>query len=206
MIYLSDDYMEKYCNTISYLIGRSYDEAYSSDYIEKCIAYSLMIEELERSNVTLIAFSSAEKLYSDIFPLKENNYSLDNYGVFGWIGYAYMHLFLSLGVTFEALFNVISIEEMLSLYHLYHEMDITRLIDYAKEKMKHSLLDVMMKRKKVSNKQLSEITKLPAGTINALRYGNRDIEKVEISKALQIAHALNVKLTSLLPNIQLETI
>ena len=204
MIYLSDDYVDKYCNTLSYLIGRSYQEKYTFDYIEKRISHSLLVGELEQSNITLIAFSSMEKIYSDIFPTNDNNYNLDIYGVFGWIGYAYMHLFLSLNITFESLFNVISIEEMMDLYHLYHEMDINQLIDHAKEIMKYSLLDVVMKRKKISSKDLGEKTKISISTITALRYGKRDIGKLEINKALTIANALNIKITSLLTNIQLE--
>ena len=42
MIYLSDDYIEKYIDTLSYLINRAVEEGYSFDYIEKHIAYSKM--------------------------------------------------------------------------------------------------------------------------------------------------------------------
>ena len=119
MIYLSDDYVEKYISAISYLIGRSCFEGYSFDFIEKSIAYSSAINEFERSNVTLLAFSSIEKTYNDIFPSHDNEYNYSEYDIYGWVGFAYVHLFLSLEITFEALFYVIPIEEMLKLYSLY---------------------------------------------------------------------------------------
>lgn len=204
MIYLFDDYIDKYSNTISYLIGRSYKEGYSFDYIEKKISYSLMINELEKSNITLIAFSSFEKNYHEIFGSKDNTYEFNEYDIFGWIGYAYIHLFLFLEITFEALFSILPIKEMMNLYNLYHEMDINRLLEHAKEVMEYSLLDVIMKKNKLSNKELSLKTNISISTINALRYGNRDIAKLEASKLLSLAHYLNVKIETLLPNINLE--
>lgn len=203
MIYLSDDYIEKYSNTLSYLIGRSANEGYSFDYIQRKISYSEAISEFEKSNVTIIAFSSMEKIYSDVFTNYNNDYQYNPYDIFGWVGYAYIHLFLNLEITFEALFFLIPIQEMLNMYKLYHEMDITHLEEYAKEVMKYSLLDVIMKRKKTSNNDLSKKTNIPVSTINSLRYGNRDITKLEAKKILSIAYALNVKIETLLTNIDL---
>lgn len=203
MIYLSDDYIEKYSNTLSYLIGRSANEGYSFDYIQRKISYSEAISEFEKSNVTIIAFSSMEKIYSGVFTDYNNEYQYNPYDIFGWVGYAYIHLFLNLEITFEALFFLIPIQEMLNMYKLYHEMDITHLEEYAKEVMKYSLLDVIMKRKKTSNNDLSKKTNIPVSTINSLRYGNRDITKLEAKKILSIAYALNVKIETLLTNIDL---
>lgn len=204
MIFLADDYIDKYCNTISYLIGRSITENYSFDYIEKSIAYSAVISELEKSNITTIAYTSLERIYSDIFPFNENKYLLDIYGIYGWVGFAYIHLFLKLQITFEALFTLIPIKEMLKLYKLYHEMDINRLVDYIKEKMEYPILDILMKNKNISCNKLSKETSIPLSTIKALRYGIRDIGKMESSKLLVIARELNVKMETLLGNIYLK--
>lgn len=203
MIYLSDDYVEKYINALSYLIGRSHHEGYSFDYIEKSIAYSISINELEKSNITIFAFSSIEKIYNHIFPTNDNDYVFSMYDIFGWVGYTYMHLFLNLEITFEALFNIIPIQDMLNLYNLYHEMSFSQMIDYTKEKMKYSILDIVMKRKNISNRELSNNTNVSISTINALRYGKRDISKLEANKLLLISRYLNVKMETLLPNIHL---
>ncbi|MCR5506130.1 MAG: helix-turn-helix transcriptional regulator [Bacilli bacterium] len=203
MIYLSDDYINKYCDVLSYLIGRSIEEGYSFDHIEKSIAHSSLVNELERSNITTIAFSSMEKIYSDIFPGKDNKYDLDIYGIFGWVGYTYMHLLLTMEITFEALFYLIPIHDMLNQYHLYHEMDYKQILDYANEQIKCSILNVVMKRKKVSSNELSHSTGLSFATINSLRYGKRDITKLAGDKLLLLSRALNVKMETLLPQIHL---
>ena len=204
MIYLSDDYITKYNDTLSYLISRSYSEGYSFDYIQKTIAYSKVISELEKSNITLIAFSSFEKTYSETFPLHDNDFSFDVYNAFGWSGYVYMHLFLKMKITFEALFYLIPIKDMLDLYHLYHEMSISQLDEYVSNQMKYTMLDIVMKRNDISTKDLAGITGLSISTISALRYNKRDIAKLEASKLLKISTALNVKMETLLPSIYIE--
>lgn len=203
MIYLSDDYISKYSDTLSYLIARSYKEGYSLDYIEKVISHSLMINELEKSNITIIAFSSMEKIYSEIFTMNDNNFKLNIYDEFGWVGNIYMHLFLSLKITFESLFLIVPIKEMLDLYNLYHEMSYSQILEYVKEKNKYSTLDIVMKRRDISNSKLSAITGMSISTIRALRYNKRDISKLEAHKLLLLANALNVKMETLLPDIGL---
>ena len=204
MIYLADDYVTKYGDTLTYLLGKAYDKSYSFDYIQKTISYSQMINEFEKSNVTIIAFTPMERIYDDIFPKHESNYEFNPYNIFGWCGYVYAHLFLKMEITFEALFYLIPLEEMLRLYHLYHEMSITQIEDYASETLKYSILDIVMKAKKISNKKLSEKTGVSVSTINALRYGKRNIAKLEADKLLLIANCLNVKMETLLPSIHLE--
>ena len=203
MIFLSDDYLTKYSDVLSYLIARSYYEKYSFDYIQKTIAYSKVISELERSNITPIAFSSLKEIYEDTFPYSQDDFIFNEYNEFGWIGTAYMHLFLNLKITFEALFFLVSIEEMLGLYHLYHEMSFSQIDDYVSNKLKYTTLDIIMKRLNISCKNLSDKTRISQATISALRYKQRDIAKLEANKLLKIAIALNVKTETLLPTIYL---
>ena len=204
MIYLSDDYLTKYSDTLSYLLSRSHDEGYSFDYIQKTISYSHVINEFEKSNITLIAFSSFEKTYSEIFPRHDNDFVFNPYDAFGWCGYVYIHLFIKMSITFEALFTIVPIEEMLKLYHLYHEMDISQIDEYVSHLVEYSLLDILMKKEKKSSKDLSNKTGLSISTINALRYGKRNIAKLEADKLLRISLALSVKMETLLPSIHLE--
>jgi|GEM_PF-4807069 len=206
MIYLSDDYVEKYIETLSYLLERSISEDYSFDVIEKSIAYSTMINELEKSNITLIAFSSVEKNYKDIFPYKDNEFFISNiYGKYGWIAECYIRLFLKFQITFEVLFILFPIKEMIDLYPLYHEMSFSHVDDLLREKITHSYLDYIMKYKNLSNNDLVIMTGIPYGTINALRYAKRDINKLEAQSLLKISQALSIKMESLLTSINLKT-
>ena len=206
MIYSSDDYITKYCDTIAYIIGRSYSEKYSFDVIQKRLSYSSMINQLERSNPTLLAFDSMEKNYFSIFPELTNNYVFSPYDVFGWMGQIYIHLFLAKQVTFEALFYLLPISRLMSMYPIYHEMSVSQIDDYLNEQYKYTMLDIIMKDRKISNNQLSKLTNISISTINALRYNVRDISKLEAQKLLTIAQSLDVKIETLLPSINLKII
>ena len=206
MIYLSDDYIEKYIETLCYLLERATSEGYSVNVIEKSIAYSTMINELEKSNITLMAFSSIEKNYKDIFPYKDNYHFVSNiYGIYGWIAECYIRLFLKFQITFETLFIVLPINDMLGIYPLYHEMSFSHIDDLFRDRVTYSYLDCIMKYKNISNNDLSGMTGIPFSTINALRYGKRDIGKLESQALLKLSQALAVKMESLLPTIDLKT-
>jgi len=110
---------------------------------------------------------------------------------------------LDLQITFESLFIVLPIEKIIEMYPLYHEMNYSQTLDYVKSLVEYTYLDLIMKDRQMSVKELSKQTSIPSSTISALRYGNRDINKLEAQSLLKLSHALNVKVESLLPNIQL---
>ena len=83
-------------------------------------------------------------------------------------------------------------------------MDYSQTLNYVKDKIEYTILDVIMKKKKISSSRLSSLTNIPISTIKALRYSDRDINKLEASKLLSIAKCLNVKMKSLLPSIHLD--
>jgi DNA-binding Xre family transcriptional regulator len=155
-----------------------------------------MINEFEKSNVTLIAFSSYEKNYSLIFDdYNDFEYRRDN--TLNWISYAYIYLFINQQVTFETLFILFPIKEMIKLFPLYHEMSITKLDEVFYEKTKYSLLDGIMNKKEMSSYKLAELTGISVSTIKALRYNKRDLNKLQYSYVREIAKYLNIKIESL---------
>lgn len=204
MIYLSDDYVEKYEEVFTYLFSRAIYEKYSFNHIEYKISHSPIIEELENSNVTSIAFSSLDNIYFEIFLTKENKdfkYNLND--IYGWLGYIYIHLFIDLKITWESLFIVLPIEKAINLYPTYHEMDYLHLLEYVKSLIPYSVLNNVMKYRKITCEDLSKQTNISISTIKALRYNKRDINKLSSGTLLTLSHALNVKMESLLPNIGL---
>ena len=203
MIYLADDYVQKYENVLTYILGRSITKGYSFSYIEKNISYSATFSEFEQSNVTQIAFSSNEKIYSELFDDENNNYEESPYDIYGWLGYVYIHLFLKFRITFEMLFIALPIETAIAMYPVYHEMDISQMDDYLSTELFPSSLSCIMKRRNVTMQELASKTNVPFSTIRSLKLGYRDIDKFEVYKTVLIASSLNVKLESLLKEIPL---
>ena len=91
------------------------------------------------------------------------------------------------------------------MYPLYHEMDYLQTLEYVKSKIKYSFLDEIMICRKLSSLKLSRLSGVSYSTISALRYGKRNINKLEASSLLKLSNALRVKMESLLTDINLVT-
>ena len=83
-------------------------------------------------------------------------------------------------------------------------MDISQTYAFFKESVKYSYLDNIMKAKNISINELSNASGISKSTINFLKYGKRDISKLETQKLFKISKALNVKMATLLNNLELE--
>lgn len=206
MIYLSDDYITTFQDTLGYIIGRTISNGYSPRFVEKTIAYSSAFSLLEKSDITELAFSPKEYIFERMFDIYiSNEFEYSPYDVYGWLGYTYIRLFFDLKITFESLFFVLPIDEAINMYPLYHEMDYLQTLEYVKSKIKYSFLDEIMICRKVSSLKLSRLSGVSYSTISALRYGKRNINKLEASSLLKLSNALRVKMESLLTDINLVT-
>ena len=101
------------------------------------------------------------------------------------------------------LFITLPIETALKMYPVYHEMDILQLRDYFFKTLHPSSLSLIMKKRSLTMRQLSETTGIPFSTIRSLKLGYRDIDKLEVLKTILIANALNVKTETLLREMPL---
>lgn len=204
MIYLTDDYVTTFQDTLGYIIGRTISSGYSPRFVERTIAYSSAFSLLEKSDITELAFSPKEYIFERMFDIYiSNEFEYSPYDVYGWLGYTYIRLFFDLKITFESLFFVLPIDEAINMYPLYHEMDYLQTLDFVKSKVKYSLLDEIMAYKKMSSQKLSRLSGVSYSTISALRYGKRDINKLEGFSLLRLSNALRVKMESLLADINL---
>ena len=60
-----------------------------------------------------------------------------------------------------------------------------------------------MNNRNISSQKLSNITGISNSTITALKYSNRDFDKLEVKKAIIICDTLNVKVTTLINELPL---
>lgn len=203
MIYIADDYIEKYQSVLEHLLSKAIGLHFSYSFVERKIAYSDVFSEFERSNITLIAFNDNDRIYDAIFGNSENDLIRESDSIYSWLGFIYIHLFLKFKVTFEMLFMAIPIEKALSMYRIYHEMDITQVEKVFIEAIRPTSLARIMECKKIKTKDLSIRANIPLTTIRSLKYGYRSIDKLEANKLIELAFSLNVKVETLLSSIPL---
>ena len=201
-IYQYYDYIDKYAETLTYIFQRAIHNRYSFDYIQKRICFSEMVIEFEKSNVTLIAFNSYKKNYSLMFD-DSDSFEYQRNNLINWISHAYIYLFINKQITFESLFLLFPIEEMINLFPLYHEMSVSKLDELYSETTKYSLLDAIMTKRNMSSNKLAALSGISISTIKFLRYNKRDLNKLQYSYVREIAKQLDVRIESLF-NLRLE--
>ena len=205
MIYTSYDYLSKYYDTLGEIIALAKLDKYSNEHIEKTLASSKMISELENSDITLIAFSSSSILYRSMFP--NGNASINDIALFDknyWIGEMYISVFLKYKLTFEAIFTILPLEVMEYQYKLYHEMDISNFYEYFESLLKEeTLFSRFLKTKKISAVKLASLTGISLSTIRSIKEGKRDIKRMQVGLIENIAATLNINVRSLLCPITL---
>lgn len=96
---------------------------------------------------------------------KDNSYGVYNDAY--WCGSSYFELHLRLNRPFSYIFLKLPLEELLGIYSIYHEMDISHLMDYFQKKEKETtILRALCKKKKCSITKLSIQTGINAATLN----------------------------------------
>lgn len=205
MIYLAEDYVNKYQEALTAVIKAGVDCMYSFGVIERSISYSKTFSEFEKSNITRIAFSSIDETVDDVYfdDKKNKKVDYDIYSEYGWLGYVYIKLFFSLNTTFENLFTIFPILDALESYHIYHEMDFSELEEYVRNRLDASYLNMHMKKQKKSTSSLANESGVNESTIRAIRYGKRSPNKLELLSAMKLSEALHIKTESIASEIDL---
>ena len=131
--YLIYDIKETFCRYFVVAIHNKMNLTAFTDYL----ASSDYLRNIENGNLIEISDISVEEGYHSI--VGNNIAKDDSFGIYNdayWCGYCYFELFLMLRKPFSYLFLKLPLEKMLDLYNVYHEMDISQLVDYFHDKEK----------------------------------------------------------------------
>ncbi len=116
---------------------------------------------------------SLEELFFDITGQEIKG---DYFGVYNdayWCGIAYFELHMRLNKSFSYLFLKLPLVSMLDLYNVYHEMDISSLVQYFSEiEKKKTILRLLIENKKISVNDLSKATGINLNTL--IKYSQSD--------------------------------
>ena len=100
----------------------------------------------------------------------------DSYGIYNdayWSGYSYFNLYIFLHKNFSYLFLKLPLDKMLDIYSIFHEMDVSALIDYFNElEAKQTILRLLCLNKHCSLKDISIATSININTL--MKYNASD--------------------------------
>ena len=119
-----------------------------------------------------------------------------------WLGHFLAFFQWSTSLSFKKLNKYISIQELLDMYHPFHEMDIMHFVYHVKDKYnerkKLTNLELIRKEAKLSRQELSELSEVPIRIIEQYEQRVRNINKANATYVISLANTLRVKPIDLL--------
>ncbi len=206
-------YDEEYFESARRIMGDLFDFAMvtagvSPETLQKMMITSSSIRQFEKGNPSYVAGMTGCELF--IKMVEESGLSikipaeemyLDKSPEY-WSGWAIAFYQWYSGKSFERIFEYISIEELLNMYPVFHEMDIMQFVDEVDKKTASrgtgTRLSIIRKYAGITQKELSEISDVPLRQIQLFEQRQRDINKCQAETLLRLSKALKCNIEDIL--------
>ena len=121
-----------------------------------------------------------------------------------WAGWALAQYQWYSAKTFKAVFSRVPLSEIVKMYKIYHEMDITAFIDVMDKKIAERSVTTNLKNirenRGISQSELAEISGVKLHSIQLYEQRVNDIDKAQAQTLFKISLALGCKMEDLLEN------
>ena len=119
--------------------------------------------------------------------IKEDN----SYGVYNdsyWCGYSYFEIYLKTKKPFSYIFLKLPLANLIDVYPIFHEMDISSLLDYFnKQEKEKTILRILCERNKTTLPKLSLETNIPLATLSKYNADDSNLYKASFQNIIRIA-------------------
>ena len=206
-------YDEEYFESARRIMGDLFDFAMvtagvSPETLQKMMITSSSIRQFEKGNPSYVAGMTGCELF--IKMVEESGLSikipaeemyLDKSPEY-WSGWTIAFYQWYSGKSFERILEYISIEELLNMYPVFHEMDIMQFVDEVDKKIASgstgTRLSIIRKYAGLTQKELSEISDVPLRQIQLFEQRQRDINKCQAETLLRLSKALKCNIEDIL--------
>lgn len=187
-------YKQRFTDYLGRIISIAVKRKIVFQVITQKLSDSDLLKEIENGDYFLILNYTPEELFSKIFdmdPVVETSYF--KYDDAYWCGYIYANIFYRYDKNFPYIFLILPLEELLDMYPLYHEMDISSLFNYYDElEKKETLLSRLLKYRQIKATKLSILTGISFETIKYYKKNNQNIYNANFNTIKKIAIVLNI--------------
>ena len=133
-------------------------------------------------------------IFNDITGITIND---DNsYGIYNdayWCGYSYFEIFLRTKKPFPYIFLKLPLVKMMDIYPIYHEMDISSLLDlFAKQEHEKTILRILCEQARTSLPKLSASTGISLATLSKYNADDKALYNASFQNIFLIAHYFDV--------------
>ena len=170
------------------------------DEFSKAFCKSSISKAFEEGDPIYIAGKSSSELFSLITnkPLKEYNQAMDRTAPY-WVGWVLAYTQWLISKPFEKILSNYPCSKLLDDYHLFHEMDISKIAEKISNSFPYkSSLKEWREKRGLSQSELAAICNIPLRTIKAYEQGSVDIAKAQVETIYTLSKALNCSIEDLL--------
>ncbi len=206
-------YYEEYVPLAQRILGDMFDFAVNTCELEPDEVFKLFIlsgvsRQFENGNPAYVAGITGcellKKMYDELgipAPDVEDEMYLDKTPEY-WAGWALAYYQWFTGKMFCRIQQAVTMEEILNMYAVYHEMDIMKFVEAMNEKIKKYYQETNLKRYRLyaelSQKQLSELSGVPVRQIQLFEQRQRDINKTQAVTLWRLGKVLGCRIEDLL--------
>lgn len=206
-------YDEDYIISAQRILGDMLDFAVNSceldaDNFFKMFLASGAAEQFANGNPTYVAGMTGCELVRKVFiqsglsePSVPDEMYLDKSPEY-WAGWALAYYQWYTAKTFFKIYHAVSIQEILSLYPVYHEMDISKFIEVMNQKLQQFYVDTNLKRIRqfagLSQSDLAKKSGISLNQIQLFEQRQQDINRTQAINLFKISKALGCRCEDLL--------
>ncbi len=208
-------YSESYLNNAKSRLSVFFDYAindckFKPDWITKLFINTGYAEQFERGNPAYIAGMSGVELVREVVKKAYKNKVLpeptqyDEYSPEYWAGWSLAEYQWFTGRRFRDIFDRIPLSEVIAMYSVYHEMDITNFISTMEEKFKSAKREPKLKTiresRGLSQNELAAESGVNIRTIRSYEQRGNEIDKAQAQTLYKLSRVLGCNVEDLLEN------
>ncbi len=206
-------YDELYLPGAQNILGHAVDFAIMTLAIEpnafgNALAVSESAKQFSEGNPRYVAGMNgcefARAVLDDVgaeYPEAEDEMYLDKSPEY-WAGWALAYYQWNTALSFMEILRAVSLEDIIRMYPLYHEMDLSHFADQMNRLMKEAYPQTRLRERRsncgLSQSELADQADVPLRQIQLFEQGQRDINKTSAITLLKLSKALRCKMEDLL--------
>ncbi|WP_407398745.1 helix-turn-helix domain-containing protein [Anaerovibrio sp.] len=206
-------YDEMYVDSAQNILGHAVDFAIMSLEIEpndfaKVLMVSASVRQFAKGNPRYVAGMNGCELARQIldeahisYPDIEDIMYVDKSPEY-WSGWALAYYQWYADVSFGDIFKVISLEEIIGMYSVYHEMNISHFVEQINRLMGKAYSQTRLRARRdncgLSQSELAKEADVPLRQIQLFEQGQRDINKTSAITLYKLSKALHCQMEDLL--------
>ena len=198
-------YSEDYLDRVMRNLGKMFDlalrqEGIDADSFEKFFKESFIAKGIYKGDVFILIGKSGQEYLIELLDKEiEDIDPLYPPGKEYWVGYVLGYIQWYWYVTFDRIFNAISLSELMGLYNPYHEADISKITDLVGARLdRNGILKRKRKELGITQKELAESTGISLPTIRAYEQGELELSKAQGESLYRLSRTLHCTIEELL--------